>query len=506
MSEGSSYRQILRSSSIMGGAQGINYLVSLLRVKVVAVLLGPGGVGIIGLYMSVTGLLGAVTSMGLSGSAVRAIARAEGQSDPMAVARSIRMLRRLCWVTGVLGWVATAALAVPLSQWLFKSNQHAWALALLGSSLLISSISNGQQALLQGLRRIGDVARVQVAAALVNGVVTIALYAVLRERGIVPVLVANAVVTLAFSWWFARQIDVPQVVMGWRDAVAEARPMLALGAAMMWSGVLSLLLDLFTRTLISRQFGMESAGLYQAAWTLSGMFAGFVLGAMGTDFYPRLTAVIHDRRSAIRAVNEQTEIGILLALPGLLATLALAKWVIWILYSSAFAPAADILAWMVVGVFGRVLSWPLGYIQLALGAGRWFFATEVTFLAIQAALVSWLVPQHGPLGAAYAFAGCYVLYTVGMAWVGHRLIGFRWSADVVRTISVSMTLGLTALVANRLLPEFYAEIAGAVVALGGCIYCLRGLVRRTGPDHMIGKLVNKVPGARYLFIEKRARE
>ena len=499
MSEGTSYGQILRASSIMGGAQGISYLISLLRVKVVAVLLGPAGVGIIGLYMSATGLLGAVTSMGLSGSAVRAIARAEGQGDPLAAARAIRMLRRLCWATGVLGWVATAALAVPLSQGLFKSNQHVWALALLGSSLLINSISSGQQALLQGLRRIGDVARVQVAAAVVNGVVTIVLYAALREQGIVPVLVANAAVTLACSWWFARQIAVPEVEMDWRAAVAEARPMLALGAAMMWSGVLSLLLDLFTRTLISRQFGVESAGLYQAAWTLSGLFAGFVLGAMGTDFYPRLTAAIHDRGSAIRAVNEQTEIGLLLALPGLLATLALAKWMIWILYSSEFAPAADILAWMLVGVFGRVLSWPLGYIQLALGAGRWFFATEVTFLAMQATLVAWLVPTHGPLGAAYAFAGCYVLYTIGMAWVGRRLIGFRWSKGVLQTISVSITLGLAALLANRLLPGFYAEIAGVVVTLVGFIYCLRGLAQRLGPGHMIWKLVSKVPGARYLF-------
>lgn len=480
-----SYGQILRSSSIMGGAQAISYLVSLLRVKVVAVLLGPAGVGIIGLYTTATSLMGTVTGMGLQSSAVRAIAQAQGAADPIAVARTVRMLRRLCWLTGLLGWLASLALAVPLSQLMFESTTHAWALAVLGAILLMNALSGGQSAMLQGMRRIGDIARMQVVAAILNTAVTLALYAWLRERGIVPVLIANAAVSLGLSWWFARRIVVEPVAMRWADTLAEARPMLALGAAMMWSGVLSLLVDLYTRTLISRQLGLEAAGLYQAAWALSAIFAGFVLAAMGADFYPRLTAVIEDRDAATRAVNEQTEIGILLALPGLLGTLALAKWVVWAFYSAEFAPAADVLAWMVLGVFGRVLSWPLSYIQLAKGAGRWLMITEASFLAIQAALVTWLVPRHGVIGAAYAFAACYALHTTGMAWVGHRLIGFRWSPPARRLMLIAGVLVLAALAANQLLPDLPAMIVGCVLAAVGSVWSLRGLARRLGPAHAL---------------------
>ena len=499
MSEGNSYRQILRSSSIMGGAQAINYLVSLLRVKVVAVLLGPAGVGVIGLYTSATSLLGTVTGLGLQGSAVRAIAQAQAQDDPLAVARTIRMLRRLVWATGALGWLASLALALPLSRWMFDSDRHAWALAVLGGTLLLSAISSGQSALLQGLRRIGDIARVQVAAAVLNTAVTIALYAWLREDGIVPVLLANAAVTLICSWWFARRVQVPEVTIDMAQAVAEAKPLLGLGVAMMWSGVLTLLLDLFTRTLISRQWGVDAAGIYQAAWALSGLFAGFVLGAMGTDFYPRLTAVIHDRAAAARAVNEQTEIGILLAVPGLLATLAFAKWIVWALYSAKFAPAADVLVWMVLGVFGRVLSWPMGFIQLSLGAGRWFMATEATFLAIQAGLVLLLVPRHGVLGAAYAFATCYVLYTAGMAWVGHRLIGFRWSAEAVRMMVVAGLLIAVAFAANRLLSDLFAAVSGAAITVVGGLWSLRGLALRLGQGHRLVHWMQRVPMLRRMM-------
>ena len=493
MSKDNSYGQILRSSSIIGGAQAINYIVSLLRVKVVAVLLGPAGVGVIGLYTSATSLLGTVAGMGLQGSAVRAIAQANIKDDPVAVARTIRMLRRLCWATGALGWLASIALALPLSRWMFRSTEHAWALAALGGMLLLTAISNGQLGLLQGLRRIGDLARVQVAAAVLNTAVTIGLYAWLREDGIVPVLLANAAVSLLCTWWFARRIDVQEVTMNWSQAVAEAKPLLGLGVALAWSAVLTLALDLFSRTLISRHWGVEAAGIYQAAWALSGLFAGFVLAAMGADFYPRLTAAIHDRAAAVRAVNEQTEIGILLAIPALLATLVFAKWVVWALYTAEFAPAANVLVWMVLGVYGRVLSWPMGFIQLALGASRLYMFTEAMFLAIQAALVAWLVPRYGVIGAAYAFAICYALYTLGMAWVGHRLIRFRWSSAVLRMMLVSGCLVALAFVGERTLDGLPEFAVGMMLTGLGALWSVRGLARRLGPQHRFIALVRRIP-------------
>lgn len=493
MTRDSTYGEIVRSSTIVGGAQAVNYVVGLVRVKAIALLLGPTGVGVIGLYTSATRLVGSVTELGLRGSSVRSIAQAAGRDDAAAVARTTRMLRRLCWATGILGWLASALLAVPLSRWMFKSDAHAWALAVLGATLLMTAISGGQLGLLQGLRRIGDIARVQVAEAVINTAIAIGLYLWLGLRGIVPVLVVGAAVSLGLSWWFARRVRVEPVAMGWDAAIAEAKPLLALGFAMMWSTVLGLAADLFTRTLVSRALGVDAAGVYQAAWALSGTFAGFVLGAMGVDFYPRLTALIRDRAAATRAVNEQTEIGILLALPGLLVLLALSKWVILLLYSAKFAAAGDVLLWMALGVFGRVLSWPLGFVQLALGAARWFMATEAIALAVQVGCVVLLLPRFGVVGTGYAFAISYVAYTIGMLWVVRRLIGFGWSLGVWRLVPVAALLVALAFASNRLVPGWASALTGSVIALAGGLWSVRGLAARLGRDHRLVRWVRRIP-------------
>jgi len=498
MSEGNSYARILRSSSIMGGAQAINYMLALVRVKVIAVLLGPTGVGIIGLYTSATAFVGTATALGIAGSSVRSIAEAKGRDDPEAVARVARSLRYLCWLTGILGWLACIVLARPLSEWMFDSPTHAWALAVLGATLFMSALSGGQTGLLQGLRRIGDIARMQVAAATLSTAVAIALYVWLDERGIVPALLAGGAVSLGMSWWYARRVEIVAVQMSWKLALAEAKPLLGLGIAMTWAAVIASLVDLYTRSLISRELGVDATGIFHAAWALSGTFAGFVLGAMGVDFYPRLTATIHNATEAVREVNEQTEIGILLTLPGLLLIVAFAKWIVWALYSADFAPATDVLVWMVLGMFGRVISWPLGYVQLAAGAGRWYAASEAIFFAVQLALITSLVPRFGVVGAAYAFAVTYVIYSAGMVLIAQRLIAFRWSRSVWRMLGLSSLLITAALAANQILSGLQALLAGFLIAALGSVWCAKGLVGRLGPTHPLTRVLTRIFGPKWL--------
>ena len=54
----------------------------------------------------------------------------------------------------------------------------------------------------------------------------------------------------------------------------------------MWGGVLVAGVAFATRGLIIRKYGIDAGGIYQAAWGISGMFAGFILGAMGQDSIP----------------------------------------------------------------------------------------------------------------------------------------------------------------------------------------------------------------------------
>ena len=491
--DNNSYGQILKSSSIIGGARLLNLVIGMVRTKFVAMFIGPSGIGLVSLYQSAIGLTGTLSGLGIGQSGVRQVAEAKASEDRERIGRSVKALRRTCWFTGLLGTAVTSALAWPLSTWTFGTPERAWAVAILGLTLLMGTISGGQTALLQGARRIGDLARVNVFSVVAGTLVSIGLYAYLGERGIVAVLLINAAANLAFSWWFSRRLAVPEAALTWRETVGDARRLVSLGAAFMWSALLVAGFDLGVRGLIVRGFGTDAAGIYQAAWAISGVFAGFILDAMGADFYPRLTAVAGDNQRVNRLVNEQTEIGILLALCGLLGTLVFSPWIIRIFYTPEFSEAAGLLPWFVLGIFGRVISWPLGFILLAKGVSLWFVATETISIALHLALVWFGLSYFGLKGVAVAFAALYGFYTLGMLRVASRLSGFRWSREVVRLLGIGSAVVLATFLLQRLIPEVPSTIAGSLIVAGCAWYCLRQIVLRIGREHRISRLVLRIP-------------
>ena len=491
-----SYTQILKSSSLIGGAQGINLLFGMVRMKFAAVLIGPLGVGLVGTYQAIQGMVSTVAGLGIQSSAVRDVAEAVGKGDDEAVGRTVLSLRRICWFTGLLGALAMAALALPLSRYTFGTSEYALDIALLGAAILFDNIQGGQMALIQGMRRIGDLARLNVIGAVAGTVVTVTLYTSLGLRGIIPALLLLALVQLIASWFFARRIPVPRVEMSWLESLRASGGMLQLGLAFMWNGLMVAIVAYLTRTFIAQEISLEAVGIFTAAFSLSGMFVNFVLGAMGADYYPRLAAVSYDHVAMNRMVNEQIEIGLLLAVPGLLATLTLAPWIIRLFFTSEFLHAADLLQWFILGCLGRVIGWPMGFIVLALGKGVLFATTQTMFNIIHLALIWGGLVAFGVEGVSIAFFTLYLITPTVVYLIARHLTGFAWFPATRGLLLALLPIIALVFMAGRLLLPWQATGIGVALTIVASVFCLRGLVARIGNDHRIVRAVCRVPGMR----------
>jgi PST family polysaccharide transporter len=482
----------------MGGAAGIKLLMGMVSVKFAAVLIGTSGMGLLASFTALQGLIVILAGLGIQSSAVRDIAAADALKDLAAVGRKVFALQRICWLTGLAGLAFVVILSSLISQLSFGSVNYQFEIAGLGFAILFANLSGGQMAILQGMRRIGDLARVNIFSAVIGTVAAVGLYAALGLRGIVPALVAVAAIQLGFSWRYARRVPVSQVALGWRQVFAEAGSMVRLGLVFMWSALLATGVTYFTVVLITQQHGLPAAGIYSAAFALSGVFVSFVLQAMAADYYPRLTAAGNDSPEMVRLVNEQTEIGMLLAMPGLLATMALAPWVIQLFYTSEFLGAVQLLHWFILGCVGRVISWPLSYVMLALGQGRWFLFTETTFNLLHVVLITLGLYFFGIEGVAIAFFVLYLGYIGATYLVSRHLIGFRWSAACTRLALLALPPIVTTFIAVRWLPLWPATVVGCLITVVVSVHALRSLAQRIGHEHRIFKTLGKVPGAKAL--------
>jgi PST family polysaccharide transporter len=216
------YGQILKSSAIIGGSSAVSLALSIVRTKVMAVLLGTAGFGLFGIYSGILDLVRAIGGMGINTSGVRQIAESHGSGDAVRLARTVTTLRRVAFVCGALGALLLVIFSIPISRFTWGSAGQAGSLVLLALAVFFADVSAGQAAVVQGMRRLGDLARINIWGSLYGTLISIGIVFYFfqqgqPELGIVPSLVCVAAMGVFTSWWYARKIKVEPVIMSLDD-------------------------------------------------------------------------------------------------------------------------------------------------------------------------------------------------------------------------------------------------------------------------------------------------
>ena len=467
-----SHRQVFRSSAIIGGASVVTITIGIIKVKVLAILLGPAGVGLMGLYQSIIGTASSIAGCGISESGVRQLAVSSNETSNLAI------VRRTLWVSnlflGLIGMTMIWLLREQVALWVFGSTAHIEDIRWLGFGVLLTLIAGSQTALLQGLRRIVDLARVNIISSLIGASVGILLVSLLGQEGVIWFVIVAPSTSIMVAGYYAAKLPRIQTQPDWQAIRHQSKAMLKLGIPLMIATLVTLVTQLATRSIILREIDLDANGYFQAAWTISMTYIGFVLGAMSTDFFPRLTAAISDHALAKKLVDEQAEIALLLAGPVLLTMITLAPWVIHLLYAESFLPATEILRWQVLGDILKVASWPMGFILLAMGRGGIYIFTQLIWNVIYLGSIALGIKAWGLLIAGISFLLAYMVFYVVLIYIAEKLIGYKTSRrNLSYTMLLLITSGLIIALATKSPSMEY--VAGVLAILAASTYSLKRL-------------------------------
>jgi len=494
-----SYSQIVKSSSLLGGAQGVNMLIGFVRVKFAALLIGAAGIGLISAYQSVIQLLGGVFGLGLKSSSVREISLAVANDDEQQLSRSVITLRRMSLLSGLVGAVVVAVCSRGLSQLTFASSEYALEISFVGLSILFTNLLGAEMGAIQGMRRIQDLAKIQVWGGVLGSAVSVCFYVYLGKDGVVFAVVALVFIQMCVSFWYSRKVSLSPIDLSWRQSFREAGGMVRLGLAFMWGALLTTGVAYATRALIVRELDLVAVGIFSAAYALSGMLVNFILSAMAGDYYPSLTAVSSDHAKMQALVNQQTEVGLLLALPGILGTLVFAPLLIQLFYTVEFWQSELLLRWFILGCLLKVISWPMGFVMLATGATHFLIFTQTVFNLLHVLAIWLLLGLMGVEGTAIAFCILYAVHIFLVYGIARYLIGFRWSAEAKKIMSLSIAAVVAVLTSAFFLTDLWRMALGGVFTMIIALFCLRALVVRLGADHRISNKLMSIPVVQLIF-------
>lgn len=490
--EKSEYRSIFKATSLFGGVKIFEIIIQVLRSKIVALLIGPTGVGIMGMYLTSISLIQSATQFGLGTSAVRDVSQAYSTGNQDKINKTVTVMRRLVWFTGLLGMLAMIVFSPILSKSSFGNYKYILSFCCLSIVMLCHQVSAGQSVLLRGTRKLKYMAKSTLLGQLIGFVVCIPLYYLWGIDAILPVLIIGAITGVALTWYFAKKVNYTPVKVTLKELWTEGNSMIKMGLAMSLSGVLVYLTSYILRSYISNDGGLDVVGLFQAGSAIVTSYVGLVFTAMGTDYYPRLSAVNQDNAKCKILMNQQAEIGILILAPLLMCCITFIPLVIRILYSDKFLEASGYIIWACAGMLFKMASWAISFIFIAKRETKIFMINEtvVNVYSFIFQLVGYYLWGLSGVGIGYSL--CFLCYFLQMYVISHKKFDFSFTEAFKYIFSTQSILLCACLISYLLIPVIWGKyIIGSLIILISAIISLNGLDKRLGVLNAIKYRINK---------------
>ncbi len=459
----SNFKEGLKGTTLFGGVQIFKIVISVIRSKILAIFLGPAGVGILGLLSSATDFVYSLSNLGLGTSAVRDISEANKEGDLHRLSYVSTVFKKLVWVTGLLGMSICLFFAPVLSQVSFGNHDYIFTFAVLSVILLFRMLSEGQNTLLQGTHNLRMMAKSNVWGNLFGLIATSPLYYFFGVRGIAPALILTFLINLLVSWYYSSKVKLEKVTVTFKQALRDGKTMLKLGGFLALSGLVASLVPYIIQVFISSHGGLQDVGLYAAGFAIVNTYVGMVFTAMSTEYFPRLSSFAKDDKSFNMAINQQMEIAILLVAPLICAFIIFSRVGILILYTEEFLSIEQMIYFAILAIFFKTPSWCCSYAIIAKGDGHVFFITETLVLVVKVVLYMLFYILMGLTGIGVAFILEYVYYLIQEWFVCRKRYGFSISRDVIKTYLPHLFFCVGCLLTVMFLGQIPRYIVGSIL-------------------------------------------
>lgn len=482
---------ILKYTGLLGGVQALYVLLSIVRNKFTAELIGAVGLGLIDLYTRATTLMGSLTSMGINMSAVRQLSAIKAEKGDEEAKQYVGIVRSWVFVTALLGALATIIASPMLSLMLTKNYDHILEFCLLAPVVAFTTIASGETAILKGVHQLGRLAYVTAAGAIALLCIAVPLYWIAGLGGIIPVLLLSTGAAMVISLRATHRHYPYRINLFSPEFKAEGRRLLTMGIAFMAAGAVASGAEMLVRAFIVQQSGLSESGYYAAGFTITVSYARLVFMAMDADYFPRLTAAHTNRRESNNIANRQIDILVLLIAPFLIFFALMLPILVPLLYKAEFTIVIPMVLCALFYMFFKAIYSPIAYYSLAHANSRLFLTMEVAYNVVFVAAICIGYHKWGLLGAGIGLsvANLFDMLNVSIVYAWRYKFRFEWGT--LQRIGIQFALLTAGIAASWHTPWAVRLTVGLPIFLLSAAYSWRLLQHETQLTEKLRSMLHK---------------
>jgi len=441
------YKQIFRATSLFGSSQVLQLIFQVFSNKIIAVLLGPIGIGILGFFNNIIQLIITCTSFDITKTATREIALLS-DNDKDFLKKTTQKHFEFALLISIFASLVSVFFAKSFSLLIFNDQSKAYWFYCLPIYFVFFLIAQTRLAILQGLRATKTFATMQVFHVILSGISAVSFYYFWKLDGILWAIIVNGFLLFLLSYYFTYNYSKGlsfQISSFWQS-FQDSKTMLYFGLVLSINAIVGQLCFLGIRSFLEMQsHSLEIVGYYEVSQVFLIKYLGMVFIAMSYDYYPKLTHLISDLPSAFKLVNQQIEMAILIILPAALFLYTFGPLVIKLLYSENFIQTFEILQFGLMALALKAFSYPLGFVALAIGHKKLFFKQELIADLLNLLLSIQFFYWFGLKGLGLAMMINYLCYAFYVYYMLHQQFQFRLTKTNIIFFSLLILCCLTSI-------------------------------------------------------------
>ena len=403
---------IIKVFSLNALSTFVRMLAGMVSVKVVAVIIGPAGIALLGQLNNFSSILLGMANGGINSGITKYVA--EYKDDDNKVKAYISNALRITLICSVFISLILILFCKQLSQLILLSKEYYYVFIVFGITITLFTLNGLVISILNGYKEFKLYVRVSIFGTIAGLLYSILLVFLWDLSGAMINAVTFQSIMLFVTLWMCRKLP-------WMKREYFAQKLNKsivkkyLGYSLMTLTTLALLptCQMLLRGYVISELSPTDAGIWEGMNRISNMYLSVITSAFAIYYLPRLSEIsnpIELRCEIFRCYKAIVPI-----LLGISVFIFLLKhFIIKILFTPEFYPMESLFGWQLAGDMFKMCSWLLSYLMVAKAMTGKFVITEVAFNLSYLVLAFLFMRINGIVGLTQGYLIAYIMYTVVM--------------------------------------------------------------------------------------------
>lgn len=403
----------------------IRMLAGMVSVKVVAAIIGPAGIALLGQLNNFNTILLGLANGGINSGVTKYVS--EYKDNDTAIRKYLSNALRITLSCTFLVAVVLILGSRQLSHLILRSGEYDYVFVVFGFTICLYTLNALLISIVNGYKQFKKYVAINICGTIFGLLYSVTLVFTFGLPGALINAVTFQSIVFFITLWMCRK-------MPWmkREYFKEKfdRPIvrLYLGYSLMTIVSLSLLpvSQMLLRGYVISELSISEAGIWEGMNRISAMYLSVITTAFSVYYLPRLSEISDPHELHAEVFRCYKVIVPMLLFAGT-AIFLLRYFILWLLFTPSFYSMGSLFGWQLAGDFFKICSWLLAFIMVAKARTRMFIFTEIGFTIFYVVLCFFFLRMNGIVGLTQGYLCNYILYMIVMAILFRNILFVKTS-------------------------------------------------------------------------------